>query len=180
MEICAQKEGEWRSISIFFQVVQKAGTELIKYCVLYSPFDNKENEDEVGFLRWWIQFCLIKSQNDRRGFRGSSSAEVAMILLELETKVKRRFAKIVQSRRRPLLGPSPSWKRLMIIALASQFHVYLSWVNAHLACECAFNPEKALVSVGLLRDCKIFATLRLTFVSSSSNDEDNPSQKHGT
>ena len=61
-----------------------------------------------------------------------------------------------------------------------QFHVYLLWVNAHLACECAFNQEKALVSVGLLRDCKIFATLRLTFVSSSSNDEDNPSQKHGT
>ena len=78
MEICAQKEGEWRSISIFFQVVQKAGTELIKYCVLYSPFDNKENEDEVGFLRWWIQFCLIKSQNDRRGFR-SSSAEVVIL-----------------------------------------------------------------------------------------------------
>ena len=48
-------------------------------------------------------------------------------LLELETKVKRRFAKIVQSRRRPLLGPSPSWKRLMIIALASQFHIYLLW-----------------------------------------------------
>ena len=37
--------------------------------------------------------------------------------VELETKAIRRFAKILQSRRRPLL----------IIASASQFHVYLPW-----------------------------------------------------
>ena len=35
--------------------------------------------------------------------------------LELETKVKRRFTKISQSRRRPLLGPSPGWKRLLAL-----------------------------------------------------------------
>ena len=29
-------------------------------------------------------------------------------VIELETKVMRRFLKILQSRRRPLLGPSPS------------------------------------------------------------------------
>ena len=32
---------------------------------------------------------------------------LALLRVELETKVKRRFAKIRQSRRRPLLGPSP-------------------------------------------------------------------------
>ena len=33
--------------------------------------------------------------------------------LVLETKVIRMFPKISQSRRRPLLGPSPGWKRLL-------------------------------------------------------------------
>ena len=34
--------------------------------------------------------------------------------LQLETKVIRMFPKISQSRRRPLLGPSPGWKRFHI------------------------------------------------------------------
>ena len=33
--------------------------------------------------------------------------------LELKTKAIRRFGKISQSRRRPLLGPSPGWKHLL-------------------------------------------------------------------
>ena len=37
-------------------------------------------------------------------------------LLELETKVKRRFAKFSQSQRRPLLGPSPGWKHLLALS----------------------------------------------------------------
>ena len=36
-----------------------------------------------------------------------------MFWLELQTKVKRRFAKISQSQRRPILRPSPGWKRLL-------------------------------------------------------------------
>ena len=45
--------------------------------------------------------------------------------LELETKVIRRFAKVsIVSYSRP---------SLMIIASASQFHVYLLWVNVHSA-----------------------------------------------
>ena len=36
--------------------------------------------------------------------------------LVLETKVIRMFPKISQSRRRPLLGPSPGWKRLLALS----------------------------------------------------------------
>ena len=37
-------------------------------------------------------------------------------ILELETKVIRRYAKISQSRRRPLLWPSPGWKGLLALS----------------------------------------------------------------
>ena len=67
-----------------------------------------------------------------------------LVEIELETDVMGRFAKISQSRRRPLLGPSPGlgWFNeehsvlkpfLIIIAPVSQFHVFLLWVNAWLA-----------------------------------------------
>ena len=36
--------------------------------------------------------------------------------IQLETKVIRRFPKISQSRRRPLIEPSPGWKRLIALA----------------------------------------------------------------
>ena len=39
--------------------------------------------------------------------------QLSLLLLELETKVKRRFAKFSQSRRRPILGPFPGWRRLL-------------------------------------------------------------------
>ena len=57
--------------------------------------------------------------------------QAAVSGLELEAKVIRRYAKILQSRRTPLP-----------FASASQFHVYLPWVNA---CSACFNQEKALV-----------------------------------
>ena len=73
----------------------------------------------------------------------------------------RLFGEVVQSRRRPLLGPSPSWKWLLLLShlniltgekskdhnwwvalrqpvpcdlcVAIQFHVYSPWVNDRLA-----------------------------------------------
>ena len=36
--------------------------------------------------------------------------------MEFQTKAKRKFAKISQLRRRPLLGPSPSWKCLLVLS----------------------------------------------------------------
>ena len=60
--------------------------------------------------------------------------------VELATKAIRRFAKISESWRRPLLGPGGlvsivpySQPPLMIIALASQFHVYLLWSQCPLS-----------------------------------------------
>ena len=35
---------------------------------------------------------------------------------ELQTKVKRRFAKILKSQRRPPLGPLPGWKCLLVLS----------------------------------------------------------------
>ena len=40
---------------------------------------------------------------------------------ELQTKVKRRFTKILQSRRWPLLGPSPGWKRLLALSYLTHY-----------------------------------------------------------
>ena len=56
---------------------------------------------------------------------------------------------ISQSRRRPLLRPSPGWMQFLVI-IDSQSHLSLS-----------------VPSRGLLRDCEIFANLRITFVWSS-------------
>ena len=52
----------------------------------------------------------------------------------------------------------------MVIALASQFHVYLPW---------GFQPGEG-PSRGLLRDCEIFGNLRITLVSSSKEYTENP------
>ena len=64
---------------------------------------------------------------------------------------------------------------MALLASASQFHIYLPWVNACLASclNCVLNVNALvdafkLSSRGLLCDCKIFAYLRITFVSSSS------------
>ena len=59
----------------------------------------------------------------------------------------------------------------MTFTLMSQFHVYLPWVNVclHSLLIVSFNQESGEgPSRSLLRDCKIFANLRITFVSSSS------------
>ena len=49
-------------------------------------------------------------------WRPATSSRSRAAILELQTKVIRRFAKISQSRRRPLLGPSPGWKRLLVLS----------------------------------------------------------------
>ena len=57
---------------------------------------------------------------------------IVQLILELETKVVRRFAKVsIVSYSRP---------SLMIIALASQFHVYLLWG------QCLFSIVSLIVS----------------------------------
>ena len=67
---------------------------------------------------------------------------VMLLWLELQTKVIRRFPKISQSQRRPLLGPAcPLW----------------------LLRRCPNFP--------FLRDCEIFGNLRIAFVSSSIRQE---------
>ena len=69
-----------------------------------------------------------------------------------------------------------SCRYLMIIASASQFHVYLPWVNTCLAClKCEIASRNFLPregpSRGLLRDCEIFANLCLKLYFSDSRDQ---------
>ena len=54
---------------------------------------------------WWRWTCSAP-------WTGCSSGPCTHSTLELQTKVSEDYAKISQSRRRPLLGPSPGWKRL--------------------------------------------------------------------
>ena len=81
----------------------------------------------------WSHSCHLSSRY--RGYRMS-----AHWTLELQTKVKRRFANISQSQRRPLLGLVGS--------------------------RCFKQGEGP--SRGLFRDCEIFANLRITLVWSST------------
>ena len=46
----------------------------------------------------------------------STNTQFYVYILVPETKIIRMFPKISQSRRRPLLGPSPGWKRLLAIS----------------------------------------------------------------
>ena len=62
-------------------------------------------------------------------------------MIELETKVKRRFAKV-----RIVSYSRPSF---MMIALASQFHVYLPWISSRGS---SFFQLGEGPSRGLLRD----------------------------
>ena len=48
-----------------------------------------------------------------------SEEQGVLSILEPQTIVKRRFPKISQSRRRPILGPSPGWKWLLVLL----FHI---------------------------------------------------------
>ena len=65
---------------------------------------------------------------------------------------------------------------LMTFASASQFHVYLPWVNVCLSQLLKYEsaswhfPPGEGPSRGLIRDCEIFACLRITLVCSSSGD----------
>ena len=43
----------------------------------------------------------------------SSITLLSIYPVQLQTKVIRRYAKILQSQRKPILGPSPGWKRLL-------------------------------------------------------------------
>ena len=72
-----------------------------------EPADTEVNPGSVAVLR-----CVVADksalaecvwQHDRLPVR----LQEVELLVELETKAKRRYAKISQSRRRPLLGPSP-------------------------------------------------------------------------
>ena len=72
-----------------------------------EPADTEVNPGSVAVLR-----CVVADksalaecvwQHDRLPVR----LQEVELLVELETKVKRRYAKISQSHRRPLLGPSP-------------------------------------------------------------------------
>ena len=53
-----------------------------------------------------------------------AARQLYIYILELQTKVKRRFAKISQSQRWPLLGPSPGCKRLLVL---SHLKHYAKW-----------------------------------------------------
>ena len=94
------------------------------------------------------------------------SPSIDTLQLELETKAIRRFAKISQSRRKALQVRSPGWKRLLrLLALSHLKHLTQRSLGpgGFVSIVSYSHPSR-----GLLRDCEIFANLRITFVSSSN------------
>ena len=71
----------------------------------------------LTFVLCWSNFCPIsrcwRQVTSLIPHQNPTSLLATHSLSELQTKVIRRFPKISQSRRRPLLGPSPCWKRLL-------------------------------------------------------------------
>ena len=90
--------------------------EIISYVRSYS-FQDADNN--MLFIFWGRSFFVAGSvlQPGAVGGWGQGSCLINWrAQLELQTKVIRRFPKILQSRRRPLLGPSPGWKRLLALS----------------------------------------------------------------
>ena len=65
-------------------------------------------------------YCLSAANIPRVPGRGAAE-------LELGTKVMRRFAKISQSRRRPLLGRAFSWLKVPISTFKTLLRHYAKW-----------------------------------------------------
>ena len=88
------------------------------YPVMSRPVSDVWRDLDSSYSHSWLLHILSSRSHHwrRQEWRWQ-------FVIELQTKVIRRFAKISQSRRRPLLGPSPGRKRLR----ESQFHVYLPW-----------------------------------------------------
>ena len=87
---------------------------------------------------------------------------------EKEEVRRRQFAKISQSRRRPLLGPSPGWKCLLALKKRWNWDTKAKIVRAGLLSKVkvlcgTFNQEKALVGA-----VSVIVKSSRTFVASSS------------
>ena len=89
------------------------------YSVWFCFSARSEFPTEIGFWGFWIgglSFPGARYQEISVRTKKVTICSGSGTLIELETKVKRRFAKILQSLRRPLLGPSPGWKRPLVLS----------------------------------------------------------------
>ena len=83
----------------------------MKSVLLSYPACASQAETGSGPSAWCYPHCWGSGCcKPRPGTRDISNT----LTIQLQTKVIRMFPKISQSRRRPLLGPSPGWKRFHI------------------------------------------------------------------
>ena len=88
----------------------------------------------------------IKMSKRNKTLHGTKSNSELVIQKKVHTKVRDR------GERRPLLGPSPGWKRLLL--LSHLRHYYDTMLNGHW-------PPPHGPSRGLLRDCEIFPSFEV-------------------
>ena len=73
----------------------------------YGDLGFQELDYKLEFIMEHYEIVSIEKCTGNGGGSTVRMSRLAMFAVKLETKVKRRFARISQSWRRPLLGPSP-------------------------------------------------------------------------
>ena len=101
-----------------YKIITKKVFRMIDYFSSFAPGWPRAAGAALTLLNIWCSSCVgpvnewCKAATANILPRASVTAhDTSVWRLELETKVIQRFPNISQSRRRPLLGPSPGWKR---------------------------------------------------------------------
>ena len=112
-----------------YKIITKKVFRMIDYFSSFAPGWPRVAGAALTLLNIWCSSCVgpvnewCKAATANILPRASVTAhDTSVWRLELQRKVIQRFPNISQSRRRPLLGPSPGWKRLLL-SLVGAFSV---------------------------------------------------------